>query len=171
MLVPAMAAFFRRSTGCDPATTEELALQTLAEAFHAVADGRYDPNQAPFITFLYGVAHNIRLRHGKSRSTSRAAVFSDLRHDLHRTIAEEAAQDPEHELPLDQLDAMRACLFSAGGSSELSPEERFVVIGRSNGRTFQELADQIGRSLDTVYRMQLRAMKKLRACMKLKGYS
>lgn len=168
-LVPVMIAFFRRAGVGAASSAEELANQSVAEAFQALTEGRYDSSQASFTTFLYGVAYKIRLRQRRKRATSREVVFSELMSARSEAMTDRAVDESEQVLALDEICAMRTCLFAEGGPLDLSPEERFVMIGRANGATFQVLADQLGRSLDTVYRLNLRALNKLRENMRNRG--
>jgi RNA polymerase sigma factor (sigma-70 family) len=169
-VMPAVTAFFRRANRVPASAVEELANQTVAEAFQVLTKGRYDERQASFTTFLHGVAYNIRLRYARSRAAAREVAFSELSGDRSAALPDPAAVPTGEEDALDEILVMRDCLFAIGGPADLTPDERYVVIGRANGETYQALADRLGRSLDTVHRLNLHALDKLREGMKSRGF-
>ena len=169
-LIGPMNGLFLKHVGGDTQTAELLAHQTVSEALQRLADGRYIPEKAWFLTFAYGVAQNVRLRYLKERRRSKEQPLSSL------ADAGEHADSPilvedESLPPFDEVEAMRGCLFSDETEHGLTAEERFVVIGRSDGKTFEVLARELGRSLDTVFRRQKGGLAKLRKCMEKKGHS
>ena len=166
-----MCGHFRKRFGADSASHDELARQAISEALQAVATGRYDPRKASFVTFLYAVARNIGLRFLSERGKQRARSLSGLPPDTLDGVRTVNSDGSETALPLEQIEAMRECLRTEGETYSLTPEERFVVAGRAQGKTFETLSAQLGRALDTVHRRSLRAIAKLRQCLKNKGYN
>jgi RNA polymerase sigma factor (sigma-70 family) len=163
-------AFIAKRLGADAATLDELTHQAATEAILAIDAGRYDPLKARFITFVYGVVHKTVLRHRHALHRNRAIPISSLG-DIEMGDEAGALPSAEDSLPpLDQIEAMRDCLQRDGTRFSLTAEERFAVIGRAHGDTYETIAARLGRSLDTVYRRSKRAIEKLRDCMKAKGH-
>jgi DNA-directed RNA polymerase specialized sigma24 family protein len=77
----------------------------------------------------------------------------------------------DHPPPLEKIEAMLACLQADGTPFSLTPEERFVVMGRAGQKTYQTLARDLNHSLDTVHRRMRRGIEKLKKCMEAKGYT
>ena len=164
-LLEPLDRFFRKSLSANSGA--ELAHQTLVEALGAVAAGRYDPGRASFLAFVYGVAVKIRLREIRSRSRDRLTLAGDVGDAVAASGAFQA--DPAAEFAVEQIEAMRDCLIRDGRAG-LSAEERFVVLGRAERKTYEVMAKQLGRSLDTVHRCGVRGLEKLRKCMASKGF-
>lgn len=86
-------------------------------------------------------------------------------------VGESAAASPQGDTPppadlapsigpatlRDELDRVRAL------SERMSPAARRVLLGRLEGRTYAELADETGEPVDTVRKRFLRALQELRA--------
>ena len=169
-LIGPINGLFVKCVGADAQAAELLAHQTVSEALQRLTDGSYVPERAWFLTFVYGVAQKVKLRYLKERRRNKEQPLSSL------DGTGEQADSPilvesESLPPFDEIEAMRSCLFSEETENSLTAEERFVVIGRSDSKTFEVLAKELGRSLDTVYRRQMSGLDKLRKCMEAKGFS
>ena len=169
-LIGPMNGLFLKHVGGDAQAAELLAHQTVSEALQRLTDGRYVPERAWFLTFVYGVAQNVRLRYLKERRRSKEQPLSSLNDEGQQADGAILIED-ESLPPFDEIEAMQSCLFSEETEHGLTAEERFVIIGRSDGKTFEILGKELGRSLDTVYRRQVSALAKLRKCMEKKGHS
>lgn len=170
VLTGRFTGFFMKRVGGDAGIAEELAHESVSEALQSLASGRYRPERAGFLTFVYGVSHKVRLRYVKQKSKERGRRLSDSADKDSEGVEERFASVDERLPPLDRIEAMRACLGAEGTPFSLSPEERFVVIGRAWRKTFEVLAAELGHSLDTVHRRVTRGLEKLRKCMELKGF-
>ena len=170
VLTAPFIGFFMKRVGGDARTAEELAHDAVSEALQSLASGRYDPKRAWFLTFVYGVSHKVRLRHIKQKAKGRERRLSELAEGDAERMTERFEAGGELSPPLDQIEAMRSCLHAEGTSYSLTAEERFVVAGRAEQKTFELLAKELGRSLDTVYRRMVRGLEKLRKCMEGKGH-
>lgn len=165
-----LTGFFLKSTGCPAHVAEELAHQTLAESLQLLAAGTYVPDRASFLTFVYGVSRNVRLRYFRQSNGPRVSQISDLTDEEKQQISAQVSRE-ETSFPLsDEIEAMRACLRADGCPNSLTPEERFVIVSRADRKTFAVIAKQLRCSLDTVFRRQARALQKLRRCMNSKGH-
>jgi len=169
-LLGPMCGHFRKKLGADSAAHEELAREAISEAMQAVATGRYDPGKATFVTFLYAVANKVHLRYLRERGRSRERFTAMIEPNAFDAVACTTAAGIDLLLPLEQIDAMRDCIRSDRYAFSLTAEERFVILGRAMGKTFETLSEQLGRALDTVHRRSQRAIAKLQECMKSKGY-
>ena len=170
ILTGPFAGFFMKRVGGDVDMAEELAHEAVSEALQGLATGRYHPERAAFLTFVYGVSHKVRLRYIKQKSKERERQLSNSADKDSERVEERSASEDERLPPMDQIEAMRACLGAEGTAFSLSPEERFVVVGRAWRKTFEILAAELGHSLDTVHRRMVRGLEKLRKCMELKGF-
>ena len=169
-LIGPIDGLFLKRVGGDAQAAELLAHQTVSEALQRLVDGRYVPEKAWFLTFVYGVAQKVKLRYLKEQGRKKEKPLSELAENEERANA--SIREDEQIVPhFDEIEAMWGCLFAANNGHNLTAEERFVVIGRSDGKTFEVLAKELGRSLDTVYRRQMGGLKKLRKCMEAKGFS
>ena len=165
-----MCGHFRKRLGANSASQEELARQAISEALQAIATGRYDPQKAGFVTFLYAVAQNIWLRFLHERGKTRERQMSTIEPGIINAMPCASTGGVDTLLVPEQIEAMRECLRCEGETHSLTAEERFAVLGRALGKTFETLSRQLGRSLDTVHRRSRSAIAKLRRCMKRKGY-
>jgi RNA polymerase sigma factor (sigma-70 family) len=149
----------------------DAAQQTVGEAFQALINGRYKPDRAAFLTFVYGVARRVWLRlirdHSRRPAQSVDAALGSEGDALYEAIAAES----DDLAVLNQVEAMRECLLCEHRRGSLTAEERYAVIARSQGQTFESLAALLDCSLDTVFRRNARGIEKLRRCMKEKGWS
>ena len=170
VLTGPFTGFFLKRVGGDASTAEELAHESVAEALQGLVTGRYRPERAAFLTFVYGVSCKVRLRYVRQKSKERENRISDSADKNSERLAERLASEDERVPPWEQIEAMQACLRAEGTPYSLSPEERFVVIGRAWRKTFEVLAAELGHSLDTVHRRMVRGLEKLRKCMEKKGY-
>ena len=159
-----------KKVGARAAVLDELVQQAVSEALLALSSGRYDPNIASFVTFVYAVVHKITLRYRQYLGRIRTKPFSSLSDAAIDDINFDQFDDPEELPPLDQIEAIRDCLKSERQTHSLTPEELFVVMGRANGKTYETLARELGRALDTVFRRGRRGIDKLRSCMAAKGH-
>ncbi len=165
-----LTAFFLKGTGCPAHVADELAHQTLSEALQRLAGGAYEPDRASFLTFVYGVSRYIRLRYLRRSNGQQLARISELTDEEERQVSAQFNR-VETNFPLwDEIEAMRACLRADGCPNSLTPEERFVIVGRADRKTFAVIAKQLRCSLDTVFRRQARALQKMRRCMKSRGH-
>lgn len=161
---------FHKKLGADSGSLEELTTQAISEALQALATGRYDPGKASFVTFLYAVAQKICFRFLHERGKTRERPMSTVSPDNIEAVAIRSYDGVDTLLPLEQIEAMRECLRTDGETHSLTAEERFVALGRAQGKTFETLSRQLGRALDTVHRRSRRAIAKLRQCLKNKGH-
>ncbi len=171
---PARNQLFKR-LGVDGATLDELSQEAVSEALQALVTRRFDPDRAAFTTFAYAVTHRVGLRYRRKVSRAREQATLVTQEDggddlFSRVFGHDQESGPMDLSPLEQIEAMRDCLRVEGVSHALSAEERYAVIGRAYGNTFEAIASRLGRSLDTVYRRSKRAIEKLRACMRAKGH-
>ncbi len=169
MLRGPFSGFFLKRVGGDADSAEELAGQTLAEALQALRDGKYKPHQAKFVTFAYGVAHNVWRRYVYPRP-NREVPFSALSKEGLAQIKESLMSTDGFLPPLEEIEAMQDCLRAEDTPLNLTPEERFVIIGRANGETFRELAKKQRCALSTVHDRNRCGIEKLRKGMAKKGY-
>lgn len=169
-LSASLAAYFRKRAGVKDGDAEELSHQALTEAFQALSQGRYDENRAGFLTFAYSVAHKVKLQHIYRQRRAVAVSALDPGDGDEPGSGTAGIVDDRSLPPLDEIEAMRACLCAEGSPHSLSAEERFVIVGRVDRKTFEVLAKQLGRSRDTVHRHSVRGLEKLRKCMESKGY-
>jgi RNA polymerase sigma factor (sigma-70 family) len=163
-LLGAFARMARERWGLDQAAAEHIASQTVSESLQSLANGRYDPGRAEFVTFAYAVGRRVVLRHIAERgrwfqqlSDSALAIRSDLGHD--------------ESSGAERVEALLDCLRAESAGASLSEEERYVAIGLAYQKTLAELAKELGRSLDTVHRRKMQGLRKLRECMAAKGFT
>lgn len=162
----ALSGLFRRDLGVAQQEAEALAQEAVSEALEALVSGRYDPKRSRFLTFVYGVSHVVKLRFLRQSGRTQPTPFSQLE----GPVPESIRGDPEVLLPFDQIEAFLDCLRSEGRHYSLTPEERFVIIGRAQSKRFRTLATELGRSLSTVHDRAAKAIQKLRRCMESKGF-
>jgi RNA polymerase sigma-70 factor (ECF subfamily) len=129
---------------------EDLAQETFLEAFRALRQGRAPEN---FVAWLYGIAHH---RLGKWLRRRQVLSFTgmppeEIAAPAEAVLLEEAE---EQQILLGRLEA---------GLAEL-PEEtrRLLALKHREGRTCEQIANEVGRPVGTIKSLLSRAYRALR---------
>ena len=168
-LAPGLRRILLRRTHGQADLAEELAQKTWVEVWRALSGGRYDESKAAISTFVYAVAHKLWLR-GLRQLRSRPVTGSEF--ETFAAIASEEADNPAALLHAGELiDALRACLHAVDTPLSLTPEEREAVVRLATGETERSLAEKLGAAPSTIHGRKHAAYKKLRRCLRAKGFS
>lgn len=120
----------------------------------------YQPGQAPFIAWLYRIAHNAVIDHYRTRKAA---------------VPLEAARQAElsHADPLDErLDLQADALQLRAALQELTEEQQQVMVLKFiNGLSTPEIARQLGKRQGAVRALQMRALQGLARSLGLREAS
>jgi RNA polymerase sigma-70 factor (ECF subfamily) len=155
-------AFALRLCG-DPATAEDAAQETFFKAWKAI--DRFDPARR-FQPWLFQIARNASIDALRARKERPASLESQNEEGSGESdLVDESLSEFGKEADR-QIDA--AILEKA--LSELSADKRAVVILHDvEGLTFTEIADALGKPMNTVKSHYRRALEALRALLHQKG--
>ena len=166
-----LARFLTRFSGVDGSTGEDLANEALAEAYDLLRSGQYDPSRARFTTFVYSIGRIRALRNLRHRTRNRETAMSDLPESSATAVLQARSTSSDQGFKSDEVEAMLECLTVEDAPFSLSPEERFVIVGLTDGHTLEVLAKKLGRSIATVHARKTRGVQKLRQCLCAKGFN
>jgi RNA polymerase sigma-70 factor (ECF subfamily) len=166
---PGLKRILLRRSGGRVELADELAQRTWIAVWEALRKGRYDPRKSAISTFIYAVAHKLWLQHLRRASTAplSGGVLGESLLD-----ASGATENPVAELQAaEMLEAMRACLRTAGTPFSLTDEERRIVLELNGGKSERDLAGELGVAASTIHARKQLAYGKLRRCLAAKGFS
>lgn len=159
---PGLRRYFHQRGGVQGETIDELVQATWSELWRVVRAGHYRPDRSAISTFVYAIAHHVRLRHHARRPIRPP----ETPWPEDRDVPDEHL-DPAGALALAELlQAVRACL----DSPLLSDEERAVVGGVAHGSSERQLAARLGVSASTINAWKRTGYQKLRICLRRRGF-
>jgi RNA polymerase sigma-70 factor (ECF subfamily) len=136
---------------------EDLTAQTFLQAWQAI--DRYQMRGAPFLSWLFRIAHNLAVSHLRGRRDNT---------QLYDTVVDETPrQNPEEacEQKVD-LDRVRQAILKLGR------DQRQVIILRFvEDSDYREVAEIMGKSVAAVRVIQHRALSALRKQLQVEGVS
>ncbi|HEY3118971.1 MAG TPA: sigma-70 family RNA polymerase sigma factor [Chloroflexota bacterium] len=138
---------------------EDLSQQVFLQAWRAME--RYRPTGAPFVAWLFTIAHNLTMSFYRHNKLDRRQE-GDNELELEGVVAE---GDPEEqaEARVDQ-DRVRAAIV------KLRPEQQLVVSLRFlENLSHHDIAETLGKSEGAVRVIQHRALQELRRIMEREG--
>jgi RNA polymerase sigma-70 factor (ECF subfamily) len=148
--IDAIIAFinqFARRRGIPPSDADELAVRTVAAAYEA-ADGYR--GEAKVETWLCGIA--ARIWAGNCRERARRSGRTESLDDGRTELA-----DPHEDVEQMAMDRM----IAEDAVKQLSEEERQALLLRLAGLTSEEIAQQMGKTVDAVRSLKYRATQRL----------
>ncbi len=155
-----------RWSGGQRALAEELAASAWLQAWRVVREGRYDPQRASFVTFVYAIAHRLWLRQ-RRRWAVRQRIEQKL--EQQRGTPRLEQPDPASDLHAAELiDAVRQALRT-GCDGLLEDQELRVLRGLADGRSERTLAAELGVAASTVHARKQSALHKLGAYLQRRG--
>ena len=160
-----MKRFFLQRTRGHRDLADDLASQTWLEVLLALRERRYNPNRALFRSYLYGVACKVLFGHLR-RAQREPASASREQIDRWKRIDE----PPSLRLDLDEtVEAMRS--FVGGEESPLREIERQIVIRVARGDSERTIARDLALAPSTVNRRKKIAFRKIRSCLRKRGFA
>lgn len=149
--------FLRYSGNLD--TSAELAQEVFLKIYKARE--RYKP-EAKFTTYLFRVAHNLAINE----------LIAKKRPDTKPIEEENGVDPPDHEMNNPEMGTMAAETTETirDALSKLNPPERSVIILKyTQGMSYAEISETIGRSVAAVESLLIRAKAKLKVELKKRG--
>lgn len=141
----------------DAQTADDLTAQVFHRAMKAV--GRYDPQQAPFAAWLFGIAHHVLNDHFRQQKRWQWLSLDALRQRFSLT--------PEPEEAFIQNERQTAVLQAV---AQLPERERDVVALKFGGNlTNRQIAELTGLTASNVGIILYRSLKQLKVTLQAQG--
>jgi len=147
-----------RKLGVGDDAVDDLVQDAWMRLYSSWAEGRfiYQPERGPLSGYLFMMAKNLWAdRLDKARSRARSAIPLDDRQLDH-------VPTTEGEPVVEELVSAEVQRLLDEALTRLNDEERAIVESRLAGVTYQEIAEQLGKSLNWVWKSFQRTVEKLR---------
>jgi len=156
-------SFTRRFVG-NPEEAEDITQEVFVRIWRNLK--KFD-QQKSFKTWIFSIAKNACIDFLKKKKT---LSFSEFENESGENIIAETLADPA-PLPQELLEQKGLADLLAGALEKLSPKYRMVLFLRYNDHfSFQEIADSLNESLDTIRSRHYRALFLLRDLLKEKNF-
>lgn len=137
---------------------EDLTARTFYQALGSI--GRYHDQGAPFVAWLYRIAHNLVANHHRAKGRWQLASLDDL---------EPASKPSDNPSRVAESGERRQALWSA---IHRQPEERqrLLVLKFADRMSNEEIGEILGRTESSIKSLYFRTLKALRADLEARGW-
>lgn len=140
------------------ADAEDLTARTFYQALGSI--GRYHDQGAPFIAWLYRIAHNLVANHHRAKGRWKMASLDDL---------EPVSKPSDNPARMAESGERRQALWSA---IHRQPEERqrLLILKFTERLSNEEIGAVLGRTESSIKSLYFRTLKALRADLEARGW-